>query len=109
MVRRTRLLGRNLFQLAQPRGPVFVLDARNEVAARRTSAKVATTRRMTYVVEDIVCGVADAVVAVSQSSVQPGNEFQLQFAAEMLVAILTRGLGSLESPILGSIICFTLQ
>ena len=81
----------------------------NEVAARSAGAKVTTTRRMIYVVAAIGCGVAGAVLAVSQPFVQPGNEFQLQFAAEMLFASMIGGLGTIEGPILGSIIFFTLQ
>ncbi|HUY42628.1 MAG TPA: branched-chain amino acid ABC transporter permease [Acidimicrobiales bacterium] len=81
----------------------------NEVAARSAGAKVTSTRRMIYVVVAIGCGVAGGVLSVSQPFVQPGNEFQLQFAAEMLFATMIGGLGTIEGPILGSIIFFALQ
>jgi len=81
----------------------------NEIAARSAGAKVTSTRRMIYVVVAIGCGVAGGVLSVSQPFVQPGNEFQLQFAAEMLFATMIGGLGTIEGPILGSIIFFALQ
>ena len=81
----------------------------NEIAARSAGAKITSTRRMIYVVVAIGCGIAGGVLSVSQPFVQPGNEFQLQFAAEMLFATMIGGLGTIEGPILGSIIFFALQ
>jgi branched-chain amino acid transport system permease protein len=54
-------------------------------------------------------GAAGAVLALSQTYLQTGNEFNLQWAAEMLFVSMIGGLGTIEGPILGCIIFFALQ
>ena len=48
-------------------------------------------------------------MAISQPFLQIGNEFNLQWAAEMLFASMIGGLGTIEGPILGCVIFFVLQ
>jgi branched-chain amino acid transport system permease protein len=81
----------------------------NEFAARSSGAKVTTTRRTVFIVAAAGCGAAGAVLAISQPFIQLGNEFNLQWAAEMLFASMIGGLGTIEGPILGCIIYFVLQ
>lgn len=81
----------------------------NEVAARSSGAKVTSTRRTIYIVAAAGCGAAGAVLAISQPFLQIGNEFNLQWAAEMLFASMIGGLGTIEGPILGCVIYFVLQ
>jgi len=81
----------------------------NEVAARSSGAKVTSTRRTIFIVAAAGCGAAGAVLAISQPFLQIGNEFNLQWAAEMLFASMIGGLGTIEGPILGCIIYFVLQ
>jgi branched-chain amino acid transport system permease protein len=81
----------------------------NEVASRSAGAKVTSTRRMVYIIAAAGCGAAGAVLAISQPFIQTGNEFNLQWAAEMLFVSMIGGLGTIEGPILGSIIFFVLQ
>jgi ABC-type branched-subunit amino acid transport system permease subunit len=81
----------------------------NEVAARSSGAKVTSTRRTIFIVAAAGCGAAGAVLAISQPFIQLGNEFNLQWAAEMLFASMIGGLGTIEGPILGCIIYFVLQ
>jgi branched-chain amino acid transport system permease protein len=81
----------------------------NEVAARSSGAKVTTTRRTIFIVAAAGCGAAGAVLAISQPFIQLGNEFNLQWAAEMLFASMIGGLGTIEGPILGCVIYFVLQ
>jgi branched-chain amino acid transport system permease protein len=90
-------------------GLVLAAMRDNEVAARSVGARVTSARRMVYTVAAAGCGAAGAVLAVSQPFIQPGNEFNLQWAAEMLFASMIGGLGTIEGPIIGSIIFFTLQ
>jgi branched-chain amino acid transport system permease protein len=81
----------------------------NEVASRSSGAKVTSTRRTIFIVAAAGCGAAGAVLAISQPFIQIGNEFNLQWAAEMLFASMIGGLGTIEGPILGCVIFFVLQ
>jgi branched-chain amino acid transport system permease protein len=81
----------------------------NEIASRSSGAKVTSTRRTIFIVAAAGCGAAGAVLAVSQPFLQTGNEFNLQWAAEMLFASMIGGLGTIEGPILGCVIFFVLQ
>jgi branched-chain amino acid transport system permease protein len=81
----------------------------NEVASRSSGAKVTSTRRTIFIVAAAGCGAAGAVLAISQPFLQVGNEFNLQWAAEMLFASMIGGLGTIEGPILGCVIFFVLQ
>jgi branched-chain amino acid transport system permease protein len=81
----------------------------NEVASRSSGTRITTTRRAIYVIAAAGCGVAGAVLAVSQPFIQPVNEFSPQWAAEMLFVSMIGGLGTIEGPILGAVIFFALQ
>ena len=81
----------------------------NEVASRSSGSRVTSARRMVFVVAAAGCGAAGAVLAISQPFVQPGNEFNLQWAAEMIFVTMIGGMGTIEGPIVGSIIFFVLQ
>jgi branched-chain amino acid transport system permease protein len=81
----------------------------NEVAARSAGINVARTRRLIFVIAAAGCATAGAVLTLSQTYVQPTNEFSLQWAAEMLFVSMIGGLGTIEGPILGCIIFFALQ
>lgn len=81
----------------------------NEVAARSAGVNVRAARRSIFVIAAAGCGAAGAVLAISQPFIQPSNEFNLQWAAEMLFVSMIGGLGTIEGPIIGSIIFFALQ
>jgi branched-chain amino acid transport system permease protein len=81
----------------------------NEVAARSAGANVRSARRIVFIIAAAGCGAAGAVLAISQPFIQPTNEFNLQWAAEMLFVSMIGGLGTIEGPIVGSIIFFVLQ
>src|SRR5665213_40411 len=81
----------------------------NEVAARSVGVNVQAARRMIYIVAAAGCGAAGAVLAVSQPFIQPSSVFNIQWAAEMIFVSMIGGLGTIEGPIIGSIIFFALQ
>jgi branched-chain amino acid transport system permease protein len=81
----------------------------NETASRSAGAKVTSTRRLIYVIAAAGCGAAGAVLAISQPFVQPGNAFNINWAAEMLFVSMIGGLGTIEGPIIGCVIFFVLQ
>lgn len=81
----------------------------NEVAARSAGVNVQSARRLIFIIAAAGCGAAGAVLAISQPFVQASSVFNLQWAAEMLFVSMIGGLGTIEGPIIGSIIYFALQ
>ncbi len=81
----------------------------DEVSARSAGARVMATRRLVYLVAALGCGAAGALLAVSQLQVQPGSVFSIQWAAEMIFVSMIGGMGTLEGPIVGTILFFLLQ
>ncbi len=55
------------------------------------------------------CGAAGALELISQPFVQPTAAFSVQWTAEMIFACLIGGIGTIEGPILGTIVFFALQ
>jgi ABC-type branched-subunit amino acid transport system permease subunit len=81
----------------------------NEIGARSAGARVARARRIVFLVAALGCGAAGALLAVSQVNVQPAGLFTVQWSAEMIFVTLIGGIGTIEGPIIGSIIFFVLQ
>ncbi|HVA53944.1 MAG TPA: branched-chain amino acid ABC transporter permease [Acidimicrobiales bacterium] len=81
----------------------------NEVAARSAGVNVQSARRLIFVVAAAGCGAAGAVLAISQPFIQPSSVFNIQWVAEMLFVSMIGGLGTIEGPIIGSILYFVLQ
>jgi branched-chain amino acid transport system permease protein len=81
----------------------------NETAARSAGARVTSTRRLIYVIAAAGCAAAGSVLAISQPFIQPGNVFNINWAAEMLFASMIGGMGTIEGPIIGCVIFFVLQ
>jgi branched-chain amino acid transport system permease protein len=97
------------FLLRSRLGLVLASIRDDEVAARSAGAHVRSARRLVFVIAAAGCGAAGAVLAISQPFVQPTSVFSLQWAAEMLFVSMIGGLGTIEGPIVGSIIFFALQ
>lgn len=81
----------------------------NEVGARSAGVRVARARRIVFVAAAIGCGGAGALLAVSQLQVQPTSVFSVQWSAEMIFACLIGGMGTLEGPLVGTVVFFVLQ
>ena len=81
----------------------------DEEGALAAGARVMTARRIVYLVAALGCGAAGALLAVSQLQVQPASVFSVQFSAEIIFVTLIGGMGTIEGPIIGTIIYFALQ
>jgi ABC-type branched-subunit amino acid transport system permease subunit len=90
-------------------GLVLTAVRDDEVAARSSGARVGLARMLVFVVAGIGCGAAGALLAVSQLIVQPSAVFSVQWTAEMAFAVIIGGLGTIEGPILGTIVYMVLQ
>jgi ABC-type branched-subunit amino acid transport system permease subunit len=90
-------------------GLVLTAIRDDEVAARSSGARVGLARMLVFVVAGIGCGAAGALLAISQLIVQPNAVFSVQWTAEMAFAVIIGGLGTIEGPILGTIVYMILQ
>ena len=90
-------------------GLVLTAIRDDEVAARSSGARVGLARLLVFVVAGIGCGAAGGVLAISQLQVQPGAVFSVQWTAEMAFAVIIGGIGTIEGPILGTIVYMVLQ
>jgi branched-chain amino acid transport system permease protein len=97
------------FLLRSRIGLVLTAVRDNEVGARSVGARVTWAKRTVYLVAGAGCGAAGALLAVSQRFVQPSSVFSVQWSAEMIFVTVIGGIGSIEGPIIGAILFFTLQ
>jgi ABC-type branched-subunit amino acid transport system permease subunit len=90
-------------------GLVLTAVRDDEVAARSSGARVGIARMLVFVVAGAGCGAAGAVLAISQLQVQPSAVFNVQWTAEMAFATIIGGLGTIEGPIIGTVVYMVLQ
>jgi ABC-type branched-subunit amino acid transport system permease subunit len=90
-------------------GLVLTAVRDDEVAARSSGARVGLARLLVFVVGGAGCGAAGALLAISQLQVQPGAVFSVQWTAVMAFATIIGGLGTIEGPILGTVVYIVLQ
>lgn len=64
---------------------------------------------LVFVVAGAGCGAAGGLLAISQLQVQPGAVFSIQWTAEMAFVTIIGGLGTIEGPILGTVVYMVLQ
>ena len=81
----------------------------DEVAARSSGVRVGYARMLVFVVAGVGCGAAGAVLAVSQFTVEPGAVFSVEWTAKMAFAVVIGGIGTIEGPIIGTIVYMLLQ
>jgi branched-chain amino acid transport system permease protein len=90
-------------------GLVLTAVRDDEVAARSSGSRVGLARLLVFVVAGVGCGAAGAVLAISQLQVQPSAVFSIQWTAEMAFATIIGGLGTIEGPIIGTVVYMVLQ
>jgi ABC-type branched-subunit amino acid transport system permease subunit len=90
-------------------GLVLTAIRDDEVAARSSGARVGLARALVFVVAGAGCGAAGAVLAISQLQVQPSAVFDVSWTAEMAFAVIIGGLGTIEGPIIGTVVYMVLQ
>jgi len=95
--------------LRSRQGLVLTAVRDNEAGARSVGSRVGAAKRAVYLIAAAGCGAAGAVIAISQLDVEPGNVFNVQWTAYMIFAVLIGGLGSIEGPVIGSVVFIVLQ
>jgi branched-chain amino acid transport system permease protein len=105
-------IGGVYFLLRSRVGLVLTAIRDDERAARSSGVRVGLARLLVFVVAAAGCGAAGGVLAIQQLQVVPngsGNVFSVQWTAEMAFAVIIGGIGTIEGPILGTIVYMVLQ
>lgn len=97
------------YLLRSPIGLVLTAIRDDETGARSIGGRVARTQRLVFLVAAAGCGAAGALYIISQQFVVPSAAFSVQFTAEMIFITIIGGIGTIEGPILGTIVFFVLQ
>lgn len=97
------------YLLRSPIGLVLTAIRDDEAGARSIGARVARTQRLVFMVAAAGCGAAGAIYIISQQFVVPTAAFSVQWSAEMIFITIIGGIGTIEGPILGTIVFFVLQ
>jgi branched-chain amino acid transport system permease protein len=100
------------FLLRSRLGLVLTAIRDDERAARSSGARVGVARLLVFVVAAAGCGAAGGVEAIDQLGVSPtgpGGVFSVQWTAIMAFAVIIGGLGTIEGPIVGTIVYMVLQ
>jgi ABC-type branched-subunit amino acid transport system permease subunit len=79
------------------------------LAARSLWARVTRAKRIVFLVAALGCGAAGALLIISQLNVQPTAAFSVQWSAYMIFVTVIGGIGTIEGPIIGSVVFFLLQ
>jgi ABC-type branched-subunit amino acid transport system permease subunit len=90
-------------------GLVLTAIRDNEAGARNVGAQVLRAKRTVYLVAAAGCGAAGAVVLLSQLNVQSVAAFSVSWSAQMIFVTVIGGIGSIEGPIIGTLVFFALQ
>jgi branched-chain amino acid transport system permease protein len=81
----------------------------DETAARSLGGRVVRAKRIVYLVAAGGCGAAGALVIISQLNVQPVAAFSIGWTAQMIFVTVIGGIGTIEGPIVGTIVFYVLQ
>jgi branched-chain amino acid transport system permease protein len=90
-------------------GLVLTAVRDDETGARSIGARVWRARQLVFVIAAIGCGAAGGVLIISQLYIVPTSAFGVQWSAEMIFATIIGGIGTIEGPIIGTIVFFVLQ
>ena len=81
----------------------------DETAARSLGVDVLRAKIIVYVIAAIGCGLAGAVIYLNLLRVQPDAAYDVNWTAYVIFIVVIGGIGTIEGPIIGTIIFFTLQ
>jgi branched-chain amino acid transport system permease protein len=81
----------------------------DEAAARSLGVDVLRTKVIVWIIAAFGCGVAGAVIYLNLVRVDPSAAFTVNWTAYMIFIVVIGGIGTIEGPIVGTIIFFVLQ
>lgn len=97
------------FLLRSPMGASLQAIRDDEDAARSLGVRVASRKRLLFVLAGFGCGAAGVLIVANSLFIEPGSVFSVQWSAYMIFMVLVGGLGTFEGPILGAILLFAIQ
>ena len=97
------------FLLRSPVGLVLTAIRDDETGARSVGGRVARTQRLVFLVAAAGCGAAGTIYIISGQFVAPTAAFGVQWSADMIFITIIGGIGTIEGPILGTIVFYVLQ
>jgi branched-chain amino acid transport system permease protein len=81
----------------------------DETAARSLGVNVLRTKVLVWVVAALGCGLAGAVIYLNLVRVEPAAAYTVNWSAFMIFIVVIGGIGTIEGPIVGTIVFFVLQ
>jgi ABC-type branched-subunit amino acid transport system permease subunit len=90
-------------------GLVLTAVRDDETGARSIGARVPRAQMLVFVIAAAGCGAAGCLEAISVPYVQPDAAFSVAWTAKMIFVVLIGGIGTIEGPILGTIVFLALQ
>jgi branched-chain amino acid transport system permease protein len=81
----------------------------NDLAAESSGVNLWRTRLYTFVIAGAGCALVGAIVAIHLLRVQPAAAFNVNWTAYLIFITVIGGVGTIEGPIIGTIIYFVLR
>jgi branched-chain amino acid transport system permease protein len=81
----------------------------DEVGARSVGGRVTRAKRIVYLVAAAGCGAAGGVLIINQLGIESSAAFSVGFSAQMIFVTVIGGIGTIEGPIVGTVVYFVLQ
>jgi branched-chain amino acid transport system permease protein len=80
----------------------------NDLAAQSSGVNLFRSKLFVWAIAAFGCGVVGAVVAMNLLRIQPTAAFTVNWTAYMMFIVVIGGFGTIEGPIIGAVIYFTL-
>jgi branched-chain amino acid transport system permease protein len=81
----------------------------SEVASESLGIKVNKVKLMVYLISAVGCGMAGALIFITKLRVSPEAAFSIDWTAMMFFIVVIGGIGTLEGPIIGTIVYITMR
>jgi branched-chain amino acid transport system permease protein len=96
------------FLLRSRNGLALTAIRDNDLAAQSSGVNVFRTKLYVYLLAAFGCGVVGGVVALNLLRIQPAAAFSINWTAYAIFIVVIGGFGTIEGPIIGSVIYFAL-
>ncbi len=80
----------------------------NDLAAESSGVNLWRSKLYTYVIAGAGCAIAGAILALNNLRVDPTDNFGISWTAYMIFITIIGGVGTIEGPIIGSVIFYVL-
>jgi branched-chain amino acid transport system permease protein len=81
----------------------------NDLAAQSNGVNLWRTKLFVYIIAGAGCAAVGAIVGMSQINIEPTSMFDINWSAYLIFIAVIGGIGTIEGPIIGTIIFYVLQ